>query len=250
MNSLAVSNYSSRYIAPPRIFLAGMKVLVAGDTTRTAESLRVHFSQKRCEVEIAYTSEEIQRNLSENSFDLMICGFLSSDDYALRMVEIVRHVSDVRMLFLTKEKDAGFIAKALNLGADDCLTSPASFFELDARVLRICERGTSLVFRETKIVLNHAENRVEIDMIRQAVKKNARYVSLTKTEYRILLHFALNRGRVISKSDFQKILFREGGESGGRSIDTHVLNLRKKFKAALSIKTVSCRGFILEAGIK
>jgi DNA-binding response OmpR family regulator len=231
-----------------------MRVLVAGDTHGTVEPLRAHFLQKRCEVETAYTSEEIKRKLLGNSFDILICGFLMSEEYSLRIIEIVRHLSDVRLLFLTGKRDSGFSTKVLNLGADDCLTSPASFFELDARVLRLCHRNMNLSFRETKIVLNQKDNTVEIDMSCQTVKKNGRHVSLTKMEYRILLYFALNKGRLVSKADLEKILFRSsallGGEPRGSSVGAHICNLRRKFKTTLSIKTVSYHGFILEAGIK
>lgn len=246
MNSIANTDYSLRYVSPPRTFLAGMRVLVAGDTQRTVESLRAHFFQKRCEVETAYTSEEVKRKLVGNSFDVLICGFLMNDEYSLRIIEIVRRLSDVRLLFLTGKKDSEFIIKVLNLGADDCLISPASLFELDARVLRLCHRNTKLSFRETKIVLNQKEGgTVEIDMSRQAVKKNGRTLPLTKTEYRILLHFAFNKGRLVTKIDLEKILLRETDKSQGHSVNMHILNLRKKFKTALAIKTVSCHGFVL-----
>ena len=249
MNSAVNIDYPSRYVSPPRILLDGMKVLVAGDTQGTVESLRSHFLQKRCEVETAYTSEEIKRKLLGNSFDILICGFLMSDEYSLRIIEIVRRLSDVRLLFLSGKKDSGFIAKALNLGADDCLTSSAFFtaslFELDARVLRLCHRNTNLSFRETKIVLNQKEHTVEIDMSCRSVKKNGRHLSLTKMEYRILLHFAFNKGRLVLKTDLEKILAREKDTFRGHSVNTHIFNLRKKFKTALSIKTVSCHGFVL-----
>lgn len=236
-------DYSSRYVAPPRLLPAKMKILVAGDSRGTVESLRSHLFQKTCEVEGAYTLEEIQKKLREHSFDVLICGFLSSDEYALRIIEITRRTSDVRMLFLTGKKDAELNTKALNLGADDCLTSPASFFELDARVLRLCRRGVNLTFRNTKIVVGA----IEIDMSRQLVKKNGQCIFLTKMEYRILLQFGLNRGRLIPKADLEKILVSFGGGMGGHSLNTHILNLRKKFRSALSIKTISGHGFVLEA---
>lgn len=247
MHPLIGTNYSSRYINPPRIFPGGMKMLVAGDTARTVESLRGHFSQKRCEVETAYTSEEIKRKILGNSFDILICGFLMNDEYSLRIIEIVRRLSDIRLLFLTGKKDSEFNVKALNLGADDCLTSPASFFELDARVLRLCYRGMHLRFKETKLVLNQRENTIEIDMSHHAVEKNGRHLSLTRMEYRILLHLALNKGRLVSKTDLEKIIFQGKNTVQGHSVNIHICNLRKKLKTALSIKTVSCHGFVLGA---
>lgn len=245
MNPIVAVDYSLRHIAPPRIFPWGMKVLVAGDTQGTVEPLRSHFLQKKCEVETAYTSEEIKRKLLGNSFDILICGFLMNDEYSLRILEIIRRLSDVRLLFLTEKKNPEFNAKALNLGADDCLTSPASLFELDARVLRLCRRNMNLCFRETKIVLKQKENTVEIDMNCQTVKKNGRHLPLTKMEYRILLHLALNKGSLVLKTDLEKILFRGENKFSGHSVNTHIFNLRKKFKTAISIKTVSCHGFVL-----
>jgi two-component system copper resistance phosphate regulon response regulator CusR len=241
MDTVAYTDYSPRHIAPPRAFLPRMRILIAGDSRGTVEALRSHFFQKTCEVETAYTSEEIRMKLQGHPFDLFICGFLTSDDYALRIIEIVRRVSDVRVLFLTGKKDSEFNAKALNLGADDCLTSPASFFELDARVLRLCCRGANLAFRGTKIFLGT----LEIDMNHQVVKKNERRIDLTRTEYRILLYLARNSGALVTKGDLEKILLSEGSSSSGHSINTHILNLRKKIRPALSIKTISGHGFVL-----
>lgn len=243
MSFVSGIDYSSRYQSPPRVFPSGMKMLVAGDTRRTVESLRAHFLQKRCEVETAYTSEEIQKKLSENSFDMLICGFLANDDYSLRIIEIVRRQSDVRLIFLSGAKNPVLNVKALDFGADDCLTSPASLFELDARVLRLCHRGMKLAWRGAKILLGS----VEIDMSRQTVKKNGERISLTKMEYRILLHFAFNRGALIPKSDLEKICSADNTTDAGRAFNTHILNLRKKFTSVLSIKTISCHGFVLLA---
>jgi DNA-binding response OmpR family regulator len=234
-----------RYSVFPRIFPRNMKMLVAGDTNLAVLSLRSHFLQKGCEVETAYTSDEIRKKLSMTHFDILISSFLSSDEYALRLLEITRRSSDVRLLFLTGKKDVQFNIKALNLGADDCLSSPASFFELDARVLRLCRRNSKLGFRETKILLRQGENTVEVDMSLQTVKKNGAHVILTKMEYKLLLCLALNKGKIVFKEDLEKLLSRDA-PALGHSLNTHIFNLRRKTRPALSIKTASCRGFVLE----
>lgn len=221
-----------------------MKILIAGDANLAVLSLRSHFVQKGCEVETAYTSEEIRTKLSSSHFDVLISSFLSSDEYALRLLEITRRSSDVRLLFLTGKKDTEFSIKALNLGADDCLSSPASFFELDARVLRLCRRGSKLGFRETKILLGQGGNTVEIDMSLQSAKKNGTHISLTKIEYKLLLYLALNKGKIVFKEDLEKLLSRDA-PAFGHSLNTHIFNLRRKTRPALSIKTASCRGFML-----
>lgn len=249
MNTSDYARYSLPYLVSSKAFLGRMKILVAGDTRPTVECLRSHFLQKGCEVEAAYTSLELRRKLSRNFFDLIICGFLANEEYAFRVVELVRRTNDVRMLFLTGKKDSGFISKLLNLGADDCLSSPASLFELDARVLRLCHRNTNLRFRETKIVFGERENLIELDLASQKVIKNGQPILLTKTEYRILLHLALQKGTLVPKENLEKILFPFFAlseiESSRHSVNMHILNLRKKFGSALRIKTVSCHGFIL-----
>jgi DNA-binding response OmpR family regulator len=248
MNTVFNVGYSlhPRSIVPPQTLFGEMKILVAGDTRGVVESLRGHFLSKGCGVEIAYTSEEIRGRLAEGSFDVMICGFLMSDEYALRIVEIIRRESDVRVLFLTKKKDPEYNTKALNLGADDCLMSSAffaaSFFELDARVLRLWQRGVKLAFRDTKIFLNA----IEIDLVKQTVKEGGHPVPLTKMEYRILLQLSLNIGRLVPRTAFT----HQNGAVLGQSLNTHILHLRKKFTSELSIKTVSCRGFALLPGKK
>lgn len=245
MEPVLVEGNALPCVASPRTLPRGMKLLVSGDSRATVESLRSHFLQKRCEVDTAYTSDEIRKQLAVRSFDALVGGFLSNDEYALRIIEIIRRASDVRLLCLTKKNDPEFNIKALDLGADDCLASPTSFFELDARVLRLCRRNTGLRFRETKIVLSRGEALVEIDMSRQSVKKNGQSVSLTKMEYRILLHLALNREGLVSYADIERMLSHESGAAERHSVNAHIFNLRKKITPALSIRTVSGHGFML-----
>lgn len=245
MDFIPAIGYPSFGAVSLRVLPKSMKILVSGDSRATVESLRTHFMQKNCEVDTAYTSEEIQKKIASQSFDVLVGGFLASDEYALRIIGLIRGASDVRLLCLTKKNDPGFNTKALNLGADDCLASPTSFFELDARVLRLCRRNAALRFRETKILLHQMGNTVEIDLGRQRVKKNGRNVSLTKIEYRMLLCLALNRASLVPYKEMERMLCHEGIGAERHTVNTHIFNLRKKFNSALVIKTVSCRGFIL-----
>lgn len=243
MESIFSENKITSNAALSPDFSSGMRMLVSGDSRSTVESLRTHFLRKRCEVEVAYASSEIQKKLVGKTFDVFVGGFLSSDEYALRIIQIVRSVSAIRMLFLTKKNDPAFNVRALDCGADDCLASPTSFLELDARILCLCRRNESLRFRETKIALHKKDEIVEIDLVRRSVKKNGRSVFLTKTEYRILFHLAIKQKELVFYEELEAMLRDEHGDR--HTVNTHVFNLRKKLGSALAIKTLSCRGVVL-----
>jgi DNA-binding response OmpR family regulator len=112
----------------------------------------------------------------------------------------------------------------LQLGADDYLAKPFHLSELVARVTAIIRRRHS----SGNNILQF--NELLIDTLGKSVRVNNKLVELTRKEYQLLLYFAYNKGRVISKNAISEHLWGDDSESA-TSFDfiyTHVKNLRKK----------------------
>ena len=112
----------------------------------------------------------------------------------------------------------------LTLGADDYLPKPFHLSELSARVGAIIRRrnfgGNNLL----------KFNELTIDKKKKTVSVNNKFLDLTRKEFQLLLYFAYNKGRVVSKNAIAEHLW--GDEMGIASnydfIYTHIKNLRRK----------------------
>src|SRR5258708_208966 len=133
------------------------------------------------------------------------------------------HKSD-GVLIISARNSLGDKVAGLQLGADDYLAKPFHLSELGARVTAIIRRrnsaGNSLIGLEELL----------IDTQARTVAVNRQPVDLTRKEYQLLLYFAYNKGRVVSKNAIAEHLW--GDETGGAAnydfIYTHIKNLRKK----------------------
>ncbi len=112
----------------------------------------------------------------------------------------------------------------LQLGADDYLPKPFHLSELVARITAIIRRRNSGGNNMLQF------NELLIDTLAKTVSVNNKLVELTRKEYQLLLYFAYNKNRVISKNAIAEHLWGDETESAGNFdfIYTHVKNLRKK----------------------
>lgn len=116
----------------------------------------------------------------------------------------------------------------LELGADDYLTKPFHLAELNARLKALLRRrfyggNNLLIFNEIKI--DPSEKRVWI---------TGTEITLTRSEYALLLYLMANKGRILTKEMLAETL---GGDDADQmdSFDfvySHIKNLRKKLHAA------------------
>lgn len=114
---------------------------------------------------------------------------------------LIREVSDVPILMLTGRDEEADKARGLDLGADDYLTKPFGFVELQARIRALLrraempsvkERGrTQSLFRSGGLVVDVAAHRVSL---------HGKPVALTPTEFRLLEHLLRHAGMVLMHS--------------------------------------------------
>jgi DNA-binding response OmpR family regulator len=115
--------------------------------------------------------------------------------------------------------------EGLDLGADDYVVKPFSPRELIARVRAVLRRGSAV------LDLPNAAIRVgvlELDPATYEARLRGALVSLTATEFRLLLILAKAPGRVFSRAELMEQLFGWDHEGGERGVDAHVKNVRRK----------------------
>ncbi|ASP35317.1 response regulator transcription factor [Labrenzia sp. VG12] len=107
-------------------------------------------------------------------------------------------------------------------GADDYLTKPFETEELMARLEALIRRSHG--HGSSQLTLHD----LELDLSLKTVRKAGQPVNLTRNEYRAFAYLALNRGKVVSKTELTQHLYDQDFDRDSNVIEATMARLRKK----------------------
>ncbi len=110
----------------------------------------------------------------------------------------------------------------LDAGADDYLTKPFDFGELQARLRALTRRRGEIV------AANLVVGDLVVDTLRHAARRGEREIQFTAKEFAFLLHLARNAGRVVSKSELMAHVWNDSREPYSNIIDVYASRVRRK----------------------
>jgi DNA-binding response OmpR family regulator len=210
------------------------RILIVEDEPEIAAALEYDLKLEGYEVEVARDGESGLLLGLQSGWDLMLLDIMLPKKDGFEVCRELRKAC-VRtpILFLTARAHEAEKVLGLDLGADDYVTKPFSPRELRARI-RARLRGTET---RSEGIIRFAD--VEIDVERGEVRKAGENAAVTTLEFKLLLTFAKNRGRVLPRN--QLIDLAWGGDTfvTDRAVDAHIVNLRRKLGQDL---IVSVRG--------
>jgi DNA-binding response OmpR family regulator len=177
---------------------------------------------------VASDGDEALATLRERRFDLLILDIMLPGPSGL---EILRHVReqdrDTPILLLTARSSESDKVLGLELGADDYVTKPFSLRELRARVKALLRRRETDTTSPTG---RFSIGSIDVDLAAYELRRDGNVHRLSPTESAMLALLYRERGRVVDRSMFLTEVW--GGTTiGDRTIDTHLLHLRKKLEA-------------------
>ena len=149
------------------------------------------------------------------------------------------------VIFLTAKADEDSVVKGLDMGADDYVSKPFRPRELLSRirnVLRHYEKGSSVV------ILPCA---VSVDTERAEVLKKGAPLSLSALEYKLLLMFVDNRGRILTRERLLENIWDIAGDYvNDNTLTVYIKRLREKIEDdpadPVIIKTVRGLGYRMD----
>lgn len=162
---------------------------------------------------------------SQDKFDLVILDIMLPTISGLEVCSRIREKSNVPILMLTALGTAENVALGLNTGADDYLVKPFKFIELIARIRSLLRRSDRV---ETSPGSVYTFADVQINDEEKTVTRNGKSLSLTSTEYRLLLMFVMNPRRVLSRMEILEQVWGVDFDMGTNVVDVYVNYLRKK----------------------
>lgn len=203
----------------------GMCVLVAEDNVMQADMLGRYLRREGYRVRIVHDGAAALAEVRRDPPDLLVLDVMMPELDGLEVVRTLRNESDLPVLMLTAKSTEDDLLHGLGLGADDYVTKPYSPRELVARVRTLLRR----VQRPATNGITLGELRIDAD--RHEVEVRGGAVECTASEFRILHTMAVSPGRVFSRAQLLSAVHGLDGYITARTIDAHVMNLRKKIEA-------------------
>ena len=227
--------------------MAGKTVLVVDDDVKTVELVKLYLDRDGYQVLTAYDGVEALRLARESRPDLIVLDLMLPDIDGLEVCRILRHESDVPIIMLTARSTDQDKLTGLGLGADDYVTKPFSPKELAARVQAVLRRlPGERDLEEIKI------GELSMNFTQHEAWLAGRPLNLTSVEFKLLGVLAKEPGRVFSRASLIEEALGYDFEGFDRTIDVHMLNLRRKLEPDPShpryIKTVYGVGYKFVGG--
>jgi two-component system response regulator MtrA len=202
-------------------------VLVAEDDEKQAEVLRRYLESEGHDAYVVHDGRAALEHVRRHPPDLLVLDVMMPEMDGLNVCRILRQESDLLVLMLTARSSEDDLLLGLDLGADDYLTKPYSPRELMARVrtlLRRAQRASTTVAAVRRV------GRLGIDPARHEVTADGMPIDCTPGEFAILAAMAEQPERVFTRAQLLEHTSGFDRDSTDRTIDVHVMNLRRKIE--------------------
>lgn len=227
-------------------------ILLVEDEQAVADIIIKGLQEEKAVVLHAKSGDEGLRMLQENKIHLVVLDILLPNINGLEVCKNIRSLGylELPILMLTALGSAENVVLGLDAGADDYLSKPFKLIELKARIRSLLRRSDlkdATVTKNDENTYRFAD--IVLDDTMKSVTRAGQEISLTSTEYRLLLMFMKNPRRVLSRTDLLDEVWGIDFNIGTNVVDVYVNYLRKKISQygdEKLIHTVIGMGYILK----
>jgi DNA-binding response OmpR family regulator len=217
-------------------------ILVVDDDTDAAELLENNLHAAGFNVTIAPDSAEALHRVARATPDLVILDLTLPDMDGIQVCRQIKenpsskHVPVIVLTGKTTEVDR---IVAFEFGVNDYITKPFNPRELILRVRNLLSLGEDPAKTEVFTIGD-----LSIDTARHLVKVRQKPITLTPTEFRLLLFLVENRSRVHTRDQLLQDVWKYENHVDSRTVDTHIRRLREKLGTVASyISTIRGVGY-------
>lgn len=222
------------------------KMLIVEDEKRVADLLKAGLEENGYQTMVAYDGAMGLRLFRSNVFHLVISDIILPKMDGFELCKEIRKLnSQVPVLMLTALGSTDDKLEGFDAGADDYMTKPFDFRELNARVKALLKRDAFSVTKAPER-LSYADLTVDLGM--QEVRRQDIPIRLSPKEYNLLVYMVENAERVISRVEIAEKVWNTHFDTGTNFIDVYINYLRKKIDRSFEVKLIHTKpgiGFIL-----
>ena len=219
------------------------KILIIEDEKAVREMLCFTLKNNGFEILEAEDSNSALDALKENEINLIILDWMLPGKQGIEISRIIRsssEIKDIPIIMLTAKSDESDKVLGLESGADDYVTKPFSPKELVARIKALLRRTAPQKDMEAVKYGN-----ITLNPMTHKVTDGDSNVELGPTEFKLLHFFMTHPERVFSRSQLLDLVWGRNIYVEERTVDVHILRLRKSFVSDSSkcIQTVRGAGY-------
>ncbi|GLV74478.1 DNA-binding response regulator [Streptomyces hygroscopicus subsp. hygroscopicus] len=204
-------------------------MVVAEDDRKQAELIRRYLEHEGHRVTVVHDGRAALAEVRRQPPDLLVLDVMMPQVDGLDVCRVLRAESTLPVLMLTARATEDDLLLGLGLGADDYMTKPFSPRELMARIRSLLRRSSATTAAAgTEPVLTVGP--LTVDPARHEVSMHGRPVDCTPGEFRLLQMLAARPGHVFTRPQILERLHGFDRYVTTRSVDVHVMNLRKKLE--------------------
>jgi len=223
-----------------------MKLLIVEDEKDLALTLKKGLEENSFAVDVCYDGEEGLFMAENYPYDVLLLDIMLPKMDGLAILNTLRKKKiDIPVVMLTARGEVEDRIKGLNIGADDYIAKPFDFSELLARLRSVIRRSKGKP--SPVIVIGD----LTIDTNAREIRRGGRDIKLSAKEYNMLEYLALNKNRVIGRTELMEHIYESDGDPDSNIIDVYINYLRNKIDkdfAVQLIHTVRGAGYVLKEG--
>lgn len=223
-----------------------MKLLIVEDEPNLLSVLRKGLSEKNHQVSAALDGTTALQLLEASAFDIVILDVMLPDINGIEICRRLRAAGNfVPILMLTALDSSENLVNGLNSGADDYMTKPFKFSELEARINALARRAGQ--DQKPPDILEVED--LLIDRRTKTVKRSGEEILLTAKEFKLLYYLAKNSGSILSREQILDNVWNINFDMNTNVVDVYINYLRKKIDKPFNtnlIRTIKGLGYVIK----
>jgi len=202
------------------------RVLVVEDDPSAAEFVTNGLRQAGYTVELVGTGPDALHMATAEHFDAIVLDRNLPGIDGLSVLKALRAArKETPVLVLSALAHADERVSGLRAGADDYLTKPFSFSELELRLENLLRRGAGT---QAETILKCGD--LEMDLLKRRVTRAGRPLDLLQREFQILEQLMRHKDKIVTRTMLLEQVWDYRFDPHTSMIDTHMSRLRKKLE--------------------
>jgi phosphate regulon transcriptional regulator PhoB len=229
-----------------------MKILIVDDEPDIVELVSYNLKKEGFDLSSASDGEEALDKIRNGDFNLLVLDLMLPGIRGMELCRILRNdpkTEHLPIIMLTAKGEEVDRILGLETGADDYISKPFSPRELAARVKAVLRRVSEKPAAEKFIRAGD----LSIDKERYYVSKRDVPLTLSSTEFNLLLYLVERKGKIFSRDQLLDAVWKDESYVEPRTVDVHIRRLRIQIEDDPSsprfIKTRRGIGYYVDADL-
>lgn len=217
------------------------RILLVEDDAHIVTSLTGFLESEGFSVSAVNGQTEALVLFDSEAFDIVLLDIALADGNGFAVCSAIKSRSNTPVIFLTASGDENSTVAGLDIGADDYIAKPFRPRELISRIKSALRRSGGSM---NTVQLDS----VTVDTEKAVVMKNGQEIAMSALEYKLLLVFAVNRGRMLSRARLLEEIWDAAGDYvNDNTLTVYIKRIREKIEDDPAnptiIKTVRGMGY-------